>query len=113
MACHLQGLEIISFGARQIAFAPVGITKDQHAADGQTVDVVSPRRVYRLASIPLRQRCISLEKSVAAQLQLATNLLMNIFAPLGIETTFVDIRDLAAIQAAVTEAKPVVPPAGE
>jgi cystathionine beta-lyase/cystathionine gamma-synthase len=35
-----------------------------------------------------------------------TNLLMNIFGPLGIDTAFVDIRDLAAIQAAVTEAKP-------
>lgn len=35
-----------------------------------------------------------------------TNMLMNIFAPLGIETTFVDICDLAAIEQAVAETRP-------
>lgn len=35
-----------------------------------------------------------------------TNLLMNIFGPLGIETTFVDICDLQALQAAAAETKP-------
>lgn len=35
-----------------------------------------------------------------------TNMLMNIFAPLGVETTFVDICDLAAIEATVAETKP-------
>ncbi|HML16138.1 MAG TPA: aminotransferase class I/II-fold pyridoxal phosphate-dependent enzyme [Bryobacteraceae bacterium] len=35
-----------------------------------------------------------------------TNMLMNIFAPLGIETTFVDICDLAAVEDAVAETKP-------
>lgn len=34
-----------------------------------------------------------------------TNLLMNILGPLGIETTFVDVCDLTAVEAAVGEAK--------
>jgi len=35
-----------------------------------------------------------------------TNLLMNVLEPLGVQTTFVDICDLAAFEAAVTETKP-------
>ena len=35
-----------------------------------------------------------------------TNLLMSIFGPLGIETTFVDICDLAAVEQTVKETKP-------
>lgn len=35
-----------------------------------------------------------------------TNMLMNIFAPLGVETSFVDICDLAAVEQAVAETKP-------
>lgn len=37
-----------------------------------------------------------------------TGMLMNILGPLGVETTFVDICDLAAVQAAVDETKPGV-----
>jgi cystathionine gamma-synthase/methionine-gamma-lyase len=35
-----------------------------------------------------------------------TNLLMNILAPMGVETTFVDMCDLPAFEEAVSEAKP-------
>jgi len=35
-----------------------------------------------------------------------TNMLLNIFGPMGVDTTFVDICDLAALEAAVAEAKP-------
>jgi cystathionine beta-lyase/cystathionine gamma-synthase len=35
-------------------------------------------------------------------------MLMNIFGPIGVETTFVDICDLKAVEAAVTEGKPGV-----
>ncbi|MGH7327996.1 MAG: trans-sulfuration enzyme family protein, partial [Polyangiaceae bacterium] len=36
----------------------------------------------------------------------STNMLMNIFGPLGVETELVDICDLAAIERAVAESKP-------
>src|SRR5579862_1472929 len=36
------------------------------------------------------------------------NMLMTIFGPIGIETSFVDICDLAAVEAAVKETKPGV-----
>ena len=35
-----------------------------------------------------------------------TNLLMNIFAPMGVEVALVDVCDLAALEAAVNESKP-------
>ena len=35
-----------------------------------------------------------------------TNMLMSILGPIGVETTFVDICDLAAVEAAVAETKP-------
>jgi cystathionine gamma-synthase/methionine-gamma-lyase len=35
-----------------------------------------------------------------------TKLLMSVFAPLGVETTFVDVCDLAAVEEAVAENKP-------
>jgi cystathionine gamma-synthase/methionine-gamma-lyase len=35
-----------------------------------------------------------------------TNMLLNIFSPLGIETTFVDICNQAAVEAAIAEEKP-------
>lgn len=35
-----------------------------------------------------------------------TNMLLNIFAPIGVETTFADFCDLAALQEAVEETKP-------
>ena len=35
-----------------------------------------------------------------------TNLLMSVFGPMGVETTFADICDLAAFEAAVAETKP-------
>ena len=35
-----------------------------------------------------------------------TNLLLNVFAPFGVETTFVDITDLAAVEEAIIENKP-------
>jgi cystathionine beta-lyase/cystathionine gamma-synthase len=37
-----------------------------------------------------------------------TGMLMNIFAPLGVETTFVDVCDLAAVEKTVAETKPGV-----
>jgi len=37
-----------------------------------------------------------------------TSMLMNIFGPLGVETSFVDVCDLAAFEAAVAEFKPGV-----
>jgi cystathionine beta-lyase/cystathionine gamma-synthase len=37
-----------------------------------------------------------------------TAMLMNIFGPIGVETTFVDICDLKAVEAAVAEVKPGV-----
>lgn len=36
----------------------------------------------------------------------STSMLMNIFAPFGVETTFVDVCDLAAVEQAVAETKP-------
>jgi cystathionine beta-lyase/cystathionine gamma-synthase len=35
-----------------------------------------------------------------------TNLLMNVFGPIGVETTFADVCDLASFEAAVQESKP-------
>jgi cystathionine beta-lyase/cystathionine gamma-synthase len=35
-----------------------------------------------------------------------TNLLMSVFGPMGVETTFADVCDLAAFEAAVKESKP-------
>jgi cystathionine beta-lyase/cystathionine gamma-synthase len=35
-----------------------------------------------------------------------TNMLLNIFGPMGVDTTFADVCDLAALEAAVAEAKP-------
>jgi len=35
-----------------------------------------------------------------------TNLLMSVFGPMGVETTFADVCDLAAFEEAVAETKP-------
>jgi O-acetylhomoserine/O-acetylserine sulfhydrylase-like pyridoxal-dependent enzyme len=36
----------------------------------------------------------------------STNMLLNIFGPMGVETTFVDMCDLTAVEAALVESKP-------